>query len=211
MAEMCIWFLVGVSMSKRRSVAEHNYWPGYVDALTNIALNLLFLVAIFVIGVGALGMIASKKSASSNDGSAPQRGVEVVKSVIRQIIIRAPEVGGGAGRSKVELELVEHDSKSRVVKLGFGDGAFLLEGEQQSEISKRLMPELSADALKIEITTRISADDALLVRGAMTRLLSVRNMLLRSGVPSDRIEVRIVPDEGGGQIGQNIFLKITKE
>ena len=35
---------------------EQNYWPGYLDALINVMLNLLFLVAIFAIGLLLLNM-----------------------------------------------------------------------------------------------------------------------------------------------------------
>lgn len=35
-----------------------NYWPGYVDALVNVVLNLLFLVGVFTIGLVALNMEA---------------------------------------------------------------------------------------------------------------------------------------------------------
>ena len=35
---------------------EQNYWPGYLDALINVMLNLLFLVAIFAIGLVLLNM-----------------------------------------------------------------------------------------------------------------------------------------------------------
>lgn len=33
-----------------------NYWPGYVDALMNILLNLLFLVGLFIVGLICLNM-----------------------------------------------------------------------------------------------------------------------------------------------------------
>lgn len=35
-----------------------NYWPGYVDALVNVVLNLLFLVGVFTIGLVSLNMEA---------------------------------------------------------------------------------------------------------------------------------------------------------
>lgn len=37
---------------------EINYWPGYVDALVNAVLNLLFLVGLFTIGLVTLNMEA---------------------------------------------------------------------------------------------------------------------------------------------------------
>lgn len=45
---------------------ETNYWPGYVDALINVLLNLLFLVGIFTVGLvtlNAQALIAQRKAA----------------------------------------------------------------------------------------------------------------------------------------------------
>ncbi len=35
---------------------DASYWPGYVDALTNIVLNLLFMVGVFAVGVFAVSL-----------------------------------------------------------------------------------------------------------------------------------------------------------
>jgi hypothetical protein len=37
---------------------DAGYWPGYVDALTNIVLNLLFMVGVFAVGVFAVSLEA---------------------------------------------------------------------------------------------------------------------------------------------------------
>lgn len=38
---------------------EINFWPGYVDALINVLLNLLFLVGVFTVGLVVLNMQAA--------------------------------------------------------------------------------------------------------------------------------------------------------
>ena len=38
---------------------DATYWPGYVDALTNIVLNLLFMVGVFAVGVFAVSLESS--------------------------------------------------------------------------------------------------------------------------------------------------------
>ena len=57
-------------MRKRRRAGEveedEHFWPGYVDALTNVVINLLFLLAIFLLAV----MVAS---------TAKYKGAEVQK------------------------------------------------------------------------------------------------------------------------------------
>jgi hypothetical protein len=42
---------------------EQNYWPGYLDALINVMLTLLFMVGIFAIGLVLLSLQAKSKSA----------------------------------------------------------------------------------------------------------------------------------------------------
>lgn len=44
---------------KRAYPLSTNYWPGYVDALSNVVLNLLFLVAMLVISAGVFGALES--------------------------------------------------------------------------------------------------------------------------------------------------------
>lgn len=52
-----------MSASQREEI---NFWPGYVDALINVLLNLLFLVGIFTVGLVALNaeaLLVQKKAA----------------------------------------------------------------------------------------------------------------------------------------------------
>ena len=46
-------------MKFRKTVREDiNFWPGYVDALINVVLNLLFLVGIFIVGLVSFNSVA---------------------------------------------------------------------------------------------------------------------------------------------------------
>lgn len=46
-------------MKYKKSVREEiNFWPGYVDALINVVLNLLFLVGIFLVGLVSFNSVA---------------------------------------------------------------------------------------------------------------------------------------------------------
>lgn len=51
----------------RGAVAEQNYWPGYLDALINVMLNLLFLVAVFAIGLVLLNVQTMKQQRQLTD------------------------------------------------------------------------------------------------------------------------------------------------
>ncbi len=41
-------------MSKKRKIEETSFWPGYVDALVNVVLNILFLVGLLAVGLVSL-------------------------------------------------------------------------------------------------------------------------------------------------------------
>lgn len=49
-------------LKRRGHGHDEGFWPGYVDALTNVVLNLLFLVAILSAGVFSMGLQASRKA-----------------------------------------------------------------------------------------------------------------------------------------------------
>lgn len=51
-------------MSKQEEI---DFWPGYVDALMNLVLNLLFLSAIFAIAIFVLGMESSRLRIINSD------------------------------------------------------------------------------------------------------------------------------------------------
>jgi len=43
---------------KHKSLEDNNYWPGYVDALVNVVLNMLFMVGIMAVGLVSLNVEA---------------------------------------------------------------------------------------------------------------------------------------------------------
>ena len=106
-------------------VQAPNYWPGYVDALTNVVLNLLFLIGVFTIGLVSLNtevMNAQKKIAELES-------MTVV--AVAQIAAPLPElrksekakpVGTPAAQQRAEpatAEIPFDRSERRIVELRF--------------------------------------------------------------------------------------------
>jgi hypothetical protein len=213
-------------MSVHKEGESYSYWPGYVDALTNIVLNLLFLVAIFVIGVAALGLVAAQRkelpegAVVSNE---PQTVVERVKDVVRKIIVSSPVASGvGQGgavevdvannsKPSVLLEKLEKQADATVIKLAFAQEAYVINKAEEVAVLKQLSAVLQVSGKKILIWTAAPPDDALLVRGGMTRLLSVRNMLLRHGVAPELVDVRMVSQSPTAKTTGHVFIEINKE
>ena len=109
---------------------EQNYWPGYLDALINVMLNLLFLVAIFAIGLVLLNLesFTRQNQISRLDEQAQQVALHHGFRGKRQQVIdrRAHHQAAGIGehlfRRQVGLR-DGHDARDRgevFVSLGVG-------------------------------------------------------------------------------------------
>jgi hypothetical protein len=200
----------------------YSYWPGYVDALTNIVLNLLFLVAIFVIGVAALGLVASQRKevpVGAVVSAAPQTVVDRIKDVVRKIIVSSPAtLGAGSvqdanqkNKPSVIVEKINKQSDVTVIRLAFAQDAYLIGKAEEVEVMRQLSTALQTIGKKIVIWAASQPDDALSVRGNMTRLLSIRNMLLHHGVAGELIEVRILSQAPQTKAAGHVFIEINKE
>jgi Lhr-like helicase len=192
----------------------YSYWPGYVDALTNIVLNLLFLVAIFVIGVAALGFAAAQRKdipPGARVSKTVPTVVERLQDVVRQVIVAAP---GGASAVNIDVTVsvrqIEKQRDSLAITLGFGQDVFVIARPDELALMRELGPHL-LNHKKLLVWTATRSDDNLLARAAMTRLLSTRNMLLRHGIQATQIEVRIVPGNAPRASSINVFIQVNEE
>jgi hypothetical protein len=108
---------------------EGHFWPGYVDALVNVVMNLLFLLAIFAI---TFLVISSLKSSGGNEttpiqivansqgqkktGSGVGNAVNVSKSLGKNYVLY--EVAISDGISPIDLT---HDLLSKYVEFPSGE------------------------------------------------------------------------------------------
>lgn len=209
-------------MSVHKDGEGYSYWPGYVDALTNIVLNLLFLVAIFVIGVAALGLVASQRKDVPEGAvlsTAPQTVVERIKDVVRKIIVSSPATSAAGSvadvnqksKPNVIVEKIEQQSDATLIRLAFAQDAYFINKVEEVGVLRQISAVLQAAGKKIVISAASQPEDALLVRGNMTRLLSIRNMLLRHGVAGELIEVRIDSQSSPNKASGQVLIEINKE
>lgn len=102
-----------------------NYWPGYVDALTNVVLNLLFLIGVFTIGLVSLNMEvmnAEKKIAELETLSVV--AVTQIAAPLPEVRkpVRAKPPGAPASQQLAEAapaEIAQDRSQRRIVELRF--------------------------------------------------------------------------------------------
>lgn len=191
-------------MKRRRHVhGADSYWPGYVDALTNVVLNLLFLIAIFATGVFALGMAAAKRKAS-----APEVPVQVVQLPISSEEVRirvAPAEMLGSGR--VTLESVRRVDDQSLVQVGFSaDAVSITESDRRSLWSQLKPLLLEHPQAQLLLWAVVDVDDASYRRAAYLRVMALRDWLVASGVETGRIHTRLVPGGTDRRSGQVVYV-----
>ncbi|WP_416548794.1 hypothetical protein ACHEXK_07645 [Limnohabitans sp. DCL3] len=78
--------------SRSRSLdGAGNFWPGYVDAMSNVVMNLLFLVAMFAISAGILGASQGDSTAADLSASSAARADKKSEGVKNPDVARSSD------------------------------------------------------------------------------------------------------------------------
>lgn len=98
---------VGSKVQKNTDNAEINFWPGYVDAIFNFTLNILFVLALFVMFASIVEFSDEKVETSSQE----QRDLEgsVSESAPDSLIDDISSLSGGGGDRSGGADITTQD------------------------------------------------------------------------------------------------------
>jgi hypothetical protein len=193
-----------------------DYWPGFVDAIMNVLLNVLFMLCILAFGL-ALAKQAVKSSGDDRS-DATQAAALVAKASPPATLpplpplLKLPIDGDDAKLtfSQITLNTVAakesagtdlHEGlKAKISALNVLTLEFTSNSEELSEeIKAQLKNSLPAIA-KSQDHIRVWAVDKEQVENSnkllFRRLMAVRNALLDYGIPAKQIDIRMLPGEG---------------
>lgn len=218
---------------KKGSDSSDTFWPGYVDAISTLVLNLLFVVCIFAIAVFVLGVEASKKQtaaaaaaadvAKTQEGQSLQVAAVAVertpKSSAEKAIVEKPQEEQGR---QVEMAVAERAPEAKTVErvvvakgggaecsgisVRFQDDGFALSPEDRQEFAKNAKGLARSNCREIQVIGYADVARSLAKRVAFMRIMSVREALIESGVEPSIIEVKIV--DANGEAGGDRIIRI---
>lgn len=199
---------------------EQNFWPGFVDALSNLVLTLVFVMVIFVL---ALFYLSSKVSQSKMETLCPDAKAELSKvkkeldethkalqAALAQVKNQPTDV---VNVKKVEVKKknvvsTQTSSSGSSIVTRFSLGAAVLDDGAKEDLDKALAPFLAAGQ---PIKANLSA-----VPGPETysegkrlsyfRNIAIRNYLIGKGISVDNKESKILdhnsadPDDPDGRV-----------
>jgi hypothetical protein len=200
-------------MKKRPELEESSYWPGYVDALTNIVLNLLFMVGIFAIGIFSmsieLALHPKSKNPDPQEQAPPQANVPTTTDatqgsgnaapmyfVTKTLRIEDPGAVVKVANKKAGVEMtVTKSSSYALVKFIYPEDVFALSEEVLKNLTREVNQRKAEKASSWSIWSSINLSDPMARRGAYVRSMAVRAVLLKTGVDPNAIDIRLFPVE----------------
>lgn len=197
------------------------FWPGYVDAVTNLVLNLLFLLTIMTIAVFMFAMelgrqhVTTTAPRTETPSSKTESGAPVVSGSAVPPVGEIEELRKQVEVLKKEVELAHADSRrpqkvvvassspkspeKSVDRADGGPGGLMIRYVDDA-VS---LTSQEADKLRSSLGPIVSSSGARVEvvvpagfseakRLGFYRAMSVRNLLIEMKVPPERIEVRVL-------------------
>ncbi len=201
--------------------ASNIFWPGYVDATTNLALNLLFLLTIMITAVFMFALEMGRASLTASDEPQKQK-ITVVEpdevDPIEQIVTLKLEIQrlnkmlaaksttnvrpGGLEKTvdatKSEADPLQgfegSEARDFEVVVRFKDEAIQLKPEEKQELLTSLQPVVERGESYIYVEVPAGFSEA--KRLGFYRAMEVRNLLIEMQVPKENINVSVIEGEG---------------
>jgi len=195
------------------------FWPGFVDATTNLILNLLFLLTILIVAVFMfaleLGRAVGPQDANADAEIVAEQATELdavkenamlkneiarLQELLAQQQGQAPTRRGepltAAGTSvvaKPEKGLVGAQGGGFDLKVRFDDDAVSFQEDEKARLLEALRP--IAATRQAYIVVEVPAGFSEAKRLGFYRSLAVRNLLIELEVPSSNIDVSVIERE----------------
>lgn len=224
------------------SGGNDSFWPGYVDAISNLVLSLLFVVAILTIAVfmfavelgrrqGAINQAAHAQTARKSVASVPaepmsdlareqkaalESEIRSLKKEVKALKSASQKTAAQPGADNTqrasttprsylnasekpadpEKDIARIQSRPSGIVIVFTPDAVALTGSEITRAKEALSifrPNVGA-RVEVHVPTGFSE----VKRLAFYRAMSVRNLLIELGIPSERIEVSVIEAGSGG-------------
>jgi hypothetical protein len=180
--------------------SANSYWPGFVDALTNVVIAMIFVVVVLAISLSFAAQQMGKKLAEeyikkmqdAQPASVPAVAAapdavpppSAQKSDVR-IAVASPPKASAPSTATVR-------NSSGRLQLDYPPDAFVLDSASQARLLESLAAASPTRPRRVELVA-VGPDMSLSdnQRGAYVRLMAVRNALIEAGYTADQILTRI--------------------
>jgi outer membrane protein OmpA-like peptidoglycan-associated protein len=195
---------------------ETSFWPGYVDAIINVVLNILFLVGTF-----AVALATSSSTQKAERVAEAEKAQKITQAI--EPMPKLPDIVSVAKAPVIEIEkanealkpvrwtLRQRPEQVSVVKIDFDPRALVLKESERVQLAalfKEQGAQQPAQRWSLWCVTDATGSDG--SRLAYLRAMAVRQALLQAGVMPEQIDMRIF---GGGKTDEpsinSVFVSVS--
>jgi hypothetical protein len=205
-----------MSLESNSNDGSDIFWPGYVDAVTNLVLNLLFLLTIMTVAVfmfalelGRASLGAAGKApvvSAQTDPKTPsdpikenaelKREIELLNKKLAQLDLQKTRAGGpltiipatsAVAQPKKGLDKTLATDTEVIVR--FTDEAVTLNPAELKQLREALKVVVAGGKARIAVVVPSGFSEAR--RMGYYRAMAVRNLLIEMKLPQNRIDVSV--------------------
>jgi hypothetical protein len=182
-------------------VEEESYWPGYVDAIINVVLNILFLVAVFTVALSTVDFAPPKPVQAAVAPAIAQTAAQLPvrpQPVPVTLVVIPEHPYKPSALSQPEQTAVTWKSRTleqggALLSVDFEDSAADIPPPKSRALSTALR-DINRDATQGQWLIWVTSDTrkTSASRLAYLRVISVRSALIEAGVSPEFIQTRIL-------------------
>lgn len=196
-----------------------NYWPGFVDAIMNVLLNILFMLCIMAFGLGLVQNQVRETVNTSDEGDTEGKGSKQKNSKpspkafptqetidtfpVSLINLKTPAITD-PNASTPEISVAAKLNEQNVLSLQFVRQSPEMLQELKTHLQMYL-PQIVKPNENIVVWAVDNEETPDTNKLLFTRLVVVRNALVESGISPERIEVRMLAGESNKN-ALNVYL-----
>ena len=186
------------------------FWPGYVDAVTNLVLNLLFLLTIMTVAVFMFAMELGRQNQSTGEArqeattateqaKAAEPEVEVLRQQVAELkrevrianeLLTPQKIVSASSPIAAPQRSVDQAAPSGGgVLVRYADDAVTLTAAEADKLRASLAPIVARGGARIDVVVPAGFSEA--KRMGFYRAMAVRNLLIEMKLPPGRIDVSV--------------------
>ena len=205
------------------SESSSEYWPGFVDALTNVVIAMIFVIVVIAISLSfAMQMIVTRAAESVSQAEAAKSRAEATLAEMTAAVASARTTIIAPGGEALRTTMIPRDAEANDVAVNseltritvlFPSHALLLDPDTSARIGTAARPLLTAlQAAGQRGTVALTARGPSMQlsdnqRAAYIRLMAVRSSLVAAGLSGDRISIHI--DTASAETEDSVIIETT--
>lgn len=173
---------------------DPGFWPGYVAAVAGLVQGLLIMTMALGISIFALGQLAalSRRGQVATAGPKPAAVTELPPSTLPDFLPPPVKLPPEPSLGLLPPPVPIGTTPGKTIAITFLGDAVMIPQTSEADLVEAIQRDSDAGSASWQVRLATDVEDPRARRAGYLRLLSLRNILLKTGVKPDRVTVSLV-------------------